>query len=558
MRIVPTLLFLLFAVTIASASVFAQGETTEERPGGDETQAGDDATEGDSAAAAEVGAAEIAQLIEQLGDERYAVREYAQTRLMEIGAASFEALSDALEHDDLEVANRARYLLGTIEFNWTSDEDPKEIRQMLENFADTGEAQRLQIVDDGLAGQGRDAELRALCRIVRYDRSSRVSKRAALALILQLYPSETIARQRRDFVLKQLGPTRRNAAQWCRAFFASEATKERMASSLQALAQAEQDLLSGDPEQTSAEIVARLCYVVADQLARWEETEAAEALAQRAFDLELTGFEIDRLSFLASLQERGRFEWAEREFRRLATQRTGSEMVDLRALELLANMLHDQRRLDEAVETVRLLIERIRKQGSGPQERALELLRRRMSGQLHYFMALQAAQAGDVEKEADELRIAGRAAGRMTGNPDILIAQYRLPERIATQKRQVENQVRNRIVLYRNQIGQAEENTRIAAFACNQFAWLVGNTLGEVDVQLADEAIEASLKSLEYSPYSYAYTDTLARCYYARGDLENAIKFQHQALALNPYSGLLQDQLKFFESKLAERQSGDE
>ena len=80
--------------------------------------------------------------------------------------------------------------------------------------------------------------------------------------------------------------------------------------------------------------------------------------------------------------------------------------------------------------------------------------------------------------------------------------------------------------------------------AYNQLAWLVGNTEGNYQ-----EALECSLKSLELRPNTSAYLDTLGRCYYGAGDVANAVKYQSQAVALNPDSGQIRRQLEFFKAE---------
>lgn len=81
---------------------------------------------------------------------------------------------------------------------------------------------------------------------------------------------------------------------------------------------------------------------------------------------------------------------------------------------------------------------------------------------------------------------------------------------------------------------------------CNQLAWLVGNTFGDYD-----EAVRLSQRSLEIRPDYAGYLDTLGRCYYAKGDFENAIKYQSQAVKLDPHSGQIQRQLALFKKEQA-------
>ena len=96
---------------------------------------------------------------------------------------------------------------------------------------------------------------------------------------------------------------------------------------------------------------------------------------------------------------------------------------------------------------------------------------------------------------------------------------------------------------------------RNSATPLNQFAWLVGNTLGESDPVLAEEAIRCSHKSLEFNPDAAGYFDTLGRCYYAKGDIENALKYQAEAVRLDPHSGLIRRQLEFFKRSRKEQTS---
>ena len=84
------------------------------------------------------------------------------------------------------------------------------------------------------------------------------------------------------------------------------------------------------------------------------------------------------------------------------------------------------------------------------------------------------------------------------------------------------------------------------ATACNQYAWLVSNTFGDFD-----KAIRASHKSVEVRQELKrevgAYYDTLGRCYYAKREFDNAIKYQTQALKLDPHSGQMKRQLALFQ-----------
>jgi len=64
-----------------------------------------------------VSEAEIRRLVEQLGDDTFAVREQAFRRLAELGAVARKFLQDAEKHDDLEIRTRAIRLLRMLDEN---------------------------------------------------------------------------------------------------------------------------------------------------------------------------------------------------------------------------------------------------------------------------------------------------------------------------------------------------------------------------------------------------------------------------------------------------------
>ena len=52
------------------------------------------------------------------------------------------------------------------------------------------------------------------------------------------------------------------------------------------------------------------------------------------------------------------------------------------------------------------------------------------------------------------------------------------------------------------------------------------------------------------------YLDTLAHCYYAKGDYENAVKYQTEAIKSEPHSQAISRQLEVFRKALAAKQAG--
>src|SRR5262245_12886679 len=88
----------------------------------------------------------ISKLVEQLGDDQFAVRQRAQQELIKLGYAAFDALSDAENSDDPEIAAQAGYLVRLIRVEWTRDSDPRPIQQILKNYETQSDERRLLVI----------------------------------------------------------------------------------------------------------------------------------------------------------------------------------------------------------------------------------------------------------------------------------------------------------------------------------------------------------------------------------------------------------------------------
>ena len=51
-----------------------------------------------------------------------------------MGFEAFDALSAATTHEDLEIASRAKYLLRLMRVEWTTDNDPPEVKACLHGY----------------------------------------------------------------------------------------------------------------------------------------------------------------------------------------------------------------------------------------------------------------------------------------------------------------------------------------------------------------------------------------------------------------------------------------
>ncbi len=77
---------------------------------------------------------QIARLIEELGNNQFVVRERAQQELVKLGFDAFDALAEAENSDDPEIAMQASYLVRLIRAQWTREGDPPAIQQILKDY----------------------------------------------------------------------------------------------------------------------------------------------------------------------------------------------------------------------------------------------------------------------------------------------------------------------------------------------------------------------------------------------------------------------------------------
>lgn len=306
----------------------------------------------------------------------------------------------------------------------------------------------------------------------------------------------------------------------------------------------------------------KLQYLRAEAFLKQKKTERAEELAQQALEASTDKLEDHRLAAL-DLQKRGMFDWAEREFRAIISRATAGSDEDLRARAALAEMLHDIGRELAAAEALQGFVDAIDKdmaaRDRAAQFRNLEGVRSR----LHYFYALDLLEKGDVEKATEQL---DRGVQSDPNDADVLIALYRLPNQNEERRKQTLNYITKATEEFRAEINKAKLYTEqeldealksrfnsYLAQACNQLAWLVSNTTGDYD-----EALQCSLKSNELMPKYAAYLDTLGRCYFAKGDFDNAVKYQLLALQEEPHSGQMQRQMALFvKERDAKKASGE-
>ena len=573
----------------------------------------------------------IEDLIGQLGSEDYARREQAETQVRQLGVAAFDALSAARHADDIEIAHRARRLRASMVIPWSQAGDPVAVKEVLREYGSRSaieREERIARLADLPAGEG----VFALCRVVRFDDSERLSKQAALRLLEACVGVEFVADSAwSERIRDELGPSVREAAAWVRTYVRYRQDIDQLLDAWDGIVQAELqrwqgrpetasepilrdllrwqirlleqedlseraeplvrqmlELLDGSPEalletvdwlmergdwSTIREVAQRfeavfdghagLLYRLAEAQLALGDTAAADSLAQRA--LRANGDEShDHLRSAFRLQERGRFAWAEREYRHVLDLEPVASQNNLRTRLLLSEMLHDQGRHGEAGEVLQAAVEAmatdanlesfVRRVGREPAS-----IRSRMC----YFFGEQARSEGHLAEQRAQLE---EGAEHDPTDPDLLIAMYRFGDAEDAWRERTLDWIRAAVAQSREEIRTAERAAAAAnneeirasylrqvARLSNQLAWLVSNTEGDFE-----DALQRSQRSLEIRPETAAYLDTLAHCYYALGDLRRAVQAQERAVAREPHSGQLRGQLDYFLEALARAESNAE
>ncbi|MCG2682318.1 MAG: hypothetical protein L6306_01745 [Planctomycetales bacterium] len=552
----------------------------------------------------------IDELIRQLGDEDYYVRKRAQEELGRLGFEAFDALDAAADHEDLEIASRARYLLRLMRIEWTTANDPPEVKQCLQDYETqnaSAREMRMRVLARLPDGRG----IPALCRLVRFEKSSALSKSASVAFLARAKaaPPQPAAI---ETIRKGLKKCNRTGAGWMLAWTRLGEGSESEMAEWSKFIDDEHNALKRTPKESSPEIVSGLVrfqvdwlnklgkadeaaeavrrlvalergnpqslaelldwlieqkawravddlarrfpprfavdppllYALAQAYSEQGKNDQAEQTAARAFRLHPGKQREQLLNHLRTaeiLRDRGQYAWARREYEHVIEQ-SGRQQIELMAIAriYLAEMLHDQGENLDAANTLEKMFRAI-DAGKADAAKLYGGNVNELRSRTHYFFACHWEAKRDAAKQREAL---DKALAVNPEDIDVLIACHRLPGQPPEYRAKIAGLIEKAAEEFRDAIAENPEN----AAAFNQYAWLIGNTAGDLD-----EALKCSLKSLELEPETGGYHDTLAHVYFAKGDYENAVKSQTKAVELEPHSGIIGRKLELFREKLKEK-----
>lgn len=555
-----------------------------------------------------------AVLIGQLGDPQYAVRQQAQEDLAKLGPEAFDALVAAEDNDDLEIAARARYLVHLIRIDWIHETDSPLVKEALNDYdtkslrdrrvivlrlaqmprsesleplcrlirfeksvlvakegaiyimlqpeaAESAWPQQAKQITHALAGSDR-APARWLRNYVRFhddpeaaladwdklvqeeltavDTTDPQSETNVQNLLMRNYAKMLLARQHRD-----------------RAIAVMRKMIGRVSDNVDALVSFVDWLV----EQKAWEVVdetARqfdrtfaadrtLLYAQAQSFKARGDEASAEKYAEQAFKIVSTESDdvVARYEMAQRLYMHGMVAWCEKEYRRIVDHDPPESREVLKSRSVLAEMFHDQERDGEAAEMLQKLVKQLSGNGELAQKMAEWEMRPGMiRAQLHYYLACQFGAKNDRQKQEDELDEAIEKGDPADPDPDVLIALYHLPNQSDQRHKQTMELINRAIQSYEISLtGQSDIERARSCY--NEYAWLVANTEGDLD-----RALDYSKKSVEMSPGEGELLDTLAHCYAAKKDFENAVKYQTRAVELDPSSAAIRRSLEDFRKGL--------
>ncbi|MEM6688966.1 MAG: hypothetical protein AAF664_06035 [Planctomycetota bacterium] len=592
------------------------------------------------------------ELVQTLGDDNFARRQWAQKKLRDLGLEAIEAFREADNVVDVEVELTIAYLAQNPSLRWDSSDDPPTIRRLLSEYGSLSLAQRKDRIEQLAKLQSTDAAV-ALSRLSRYEASDWLSDTAAVEVIsmsasqIQQAGAESGDgsegfRSSEYFyrASETLGECDRDAAKWLRQhlvdlergqvdfstwrqlvdhqkqrFNANQIDNERLqplvglvrsvasqASVLQQSPEATQFVvdyvsLIAPTTETLVETTdwalrakmdrvilqledrfsrffredSTLRYAYAESLKRTGNESVANEVAAEALKLDPFGdpdgdqdrppSERQLATFLDAhidtamrLSRRGLFKWSNAEFDQILEKMPITRGYSLRIRYLYVRQLSDNLDYDRVVELLAPVIE------DGDQRKQIDAELRQMptGPQLENFKALylfaksQAEKARLEEEQYREALMKAYVEADENRRIDNLIEMYRTDgptawrekvlELLGEQTREAEADIRRR----RRTRGSRPDQL---AHALNNYAWLISNTEGDLEL-----ALESSLESLEIE-VDEAKLDTCGRCFFALKKYAKAVEYQQRAVDLFPHSPPLLRQLKQFKEALAESET---
>jgi len=308
----------------------------------------------------------------------------------------------------------------------------------------------------------------------------------------------------------------------------------------------------------------QLGYLLAESFQKREMEQEAQETALSIFDRKrIRGLpsQNERLSVGIELDQRGKFDWAERELFASLENADLTSRTTFACLEILSRILSEGEKYEKVVDAWKPFVDRINDEPMFAKQIANDFpgtyngkIIENILGQYHYFRGLSEIAKGNSPIARVELQMAFEYYDE---NVDYLIAMSRI-EGDEDWKSYTHDKISIVLGRYRERIQSAESAAgqggprEVASVQgelsqlLNESAWLSASTNGN-----SAEAVAYANKACKLNPGVAASVDTLGRAYFANGQIQKAIETQQQAISLDPHSRTMKKQLAEFEKSLA-------
>jgi predicted Zn-dependent protease len=272
--------------------------------------------------------------------------------------------------------------------------------------------------------------------------------------------------------------------------------------------------------------------------ARCEQSNGNETLAnemaQRAFAL---GSDKTNEQMLAAvrLDHWGLVDWADREYRRVITAPTLSAQQIIPFSIQWAELLNDFDRCEEAAAILQDVL--TGSHGTIKNIRVMDSLgysKEALAARQRFFLS---RADKEKNKRKSERQALDKALDEYPEEIDTLIAYYHFPGLLAADKQRIVGLIQGALKKLQQRIDREPDEPN----PYNEYAWLVANTEGNLL-----RATRYSKRSLNLDFDSASFLDTLAHCYAAAGNRNEAIRCQVVALRKDPGSNTIQKNLQKF------------
>ena len=257
------------------------------------------------------------------------------------------------------------------------------------------------------------------------------------------------------------------------------------------------------------------------------------------------------------------YDWAIAEYQQCTEQASVESDMGVRVRIILAELFHDLNRNLEAAEA---LAEVIKQRDSNAVVMAVKRFYPSFEALESRYIYYEASAAATREDYAQQKILLEKALSLDQYDGDVLIAAFKYiqaddkwrqatltniaaaAEHYAKEAAQLEKKIKTTL----DRTAKAQMTYDLAR-AYNQYAWVVGNTVGDFE-----QAIKFSRKSLDLRGWELAgYLDTLGHAYYGAGKFEEAVVWQSKAVELDPASQAMSRKLKVFQAALEKQTTKD-